>query len=547
MLYAAKIVALAGVYYGAAKLGLELAFETNSVTAVWPPTGIALAALVLGGYRLWPGVALGAFLANSWTGIPVYAVLGITVGNTLEALVGTLLLRRVAGFRPSLERVTDVLALVGLAGVLSTVISATLGVSSLLAAGEISSDSFGSVWRTWWLGDLGGDLVVAPAILVAVTHWPFRQAGDRPLEATAVALLAAAVAVLVFTQSANLTFLAYPILIWACLRFRQLGAVTVCLLLAGVAIPLTAGDHGPFSGNPPDDRLLLAQTYVGVASITALVLAAVVTERRRVEGTLRGIATTLQESLLPHPPDIPGVEVAVDFRPAGEGQLVGGDFYDWFPNEDGSWAVAIGDVAGKGAPAAATAALARYTLRAAAMHERQPSRILDLLNEAVMRQSPGQTCTVAYARIEFDQVGGGRMTLAVAGHPPPLVLRSRGEVEAVGRGTLLGASESPNLTDYHADLRPGDALVFHTDGLTDAYAPGYIVSPAELNATVRSSAGRSAGGIVERIAHAVLHEHGAKPRDDILLLVIRMPGQRREPPRAWLRRGPSRATSRALR
>ena len=545
MLYAAKIAALAGVYYGAAKLGLELAFETSSVTAVWPPTGIALAALVLGGYRLWPGVALGAFLANSWTGIPIYEVLGITAGNTLEALAGAYLLQRVAGFRQSLERVTDVLGLVGLAGLLSTMISATLGVSSLLAAGEISSGAFGSVWRTWWLGDLGGDLVVAPAILVAVTHWPFRRARDRPLEAAAVGLLTGTVATLVFTQPANLTFLVYPILIWACLRFRQLGAVTVCLLLAGVAIPLTAGDHGPFSGNSPDDRLLLAQTYVGVASITALVLAAVVTERRRVEDTLRGIANTLQESLLPHPPDIPGVEVAVDFRPAGERQLVGGDFYDWFPNDDGSWAVAIGDVAGKGAPAAATAALARYTLRAAAMHERRPSRILDLLNEAVMRQSPGQICTVAYARIEFDKAGGGRMTLAVAGHPAPLVLRAAGAVEPVGRGILLGASESVDLTDYHADLRAGDALVFYTDGLTDAYAPGHPVSPAELNATVRSSAGRSAQGIVDRIVGAVLHDDGAKPRDDILVLAIRLPA-RTQDSAAWLQRVPGRVASRGL-
>ena len=131
-LYAAKVVALAGVYYGAAKLGLELAFETPSVTAVWPPTGIALAALVLGGYRLWPGVALGAFLANSWTGVPVYAVLGIAAGNTLEAVVGTYLLRRV-GFRPSLERVRDVLSLAALAAVVSTTVSATFGVTSLLA------------------------------------------------------------------------------------------------------------------------------------------------------------------------------------------------------------------------------------------------------------------------------------------------------------------------------------------------------------------------------------------------------------------------------
>src|SRR5262249_62073153 len=123
--YAVKIAVLAGAYYGTAKLGLDLAFETTSVTAVWPPTGIALAALLLWGYRLWPGVALGAFLANSWTGIPLYAVLGITLGNTLEALAGAYLLRRFAGFRPSLERVRDVIALAALAAILSTTVSAT--------------------------------------------------------------------------------------------------------------------------------------------------------------------------------------------------------------------------------------------------------------------------------------------------------------------------------------------------------------------------------------------------------------------------------------
>ena len=106
----ARICLLAGAYYGAAKLGLSFAFETPSVTAVWPPTGVALAALVLWGPRVWPGVALGAFLANSWTGIPLVATAGITVGNTLEAVAGAYLLRRFADFRPSLERVRDVLA-----------------------------------------------------------------------------------------------------------------------------------------------------------------------------------------------------------------------------------------------------------------------------------------------------------------------------------------------------------------------------------------------------------------------------------------------------
>src|SRR3954468_273278 len=119
-IYALKLLGLAAVYYGSAKLGLSLAFMNSSIGAVWPPTGIALAALVFWGYRMWPAIALGALLANSWTGIPFYSTLGIAIGNTGEALVGALLLRKVADFRPSLERVRDVIALFVFGGILST-------------------------------------------------------------------------------------------------------------------------------------------------------------------------------------------------------------------------------------------------------------------------------------------------------------------------------------------------------------------------------------------------------------------------------------------
>src|SRR5215207_10574832 len=214
-IYAARVAGLAGVYYAAAKLGLSLAFETKSVTAIWPPTGIALAALVLWGYRVWPGVALGAFLANGWTGIPLYAELGIALGNTLEALVGAWLLHRVAGFRPSLERIRDVIALIVLAAGVSTAISASVGVGSLLLAGEIDAGELPSVWRIWWLGDAGGDLVVAPALFVAITQWPFGQIPGRPLEAALVALLLVGIGALVFSQNTALTFLVFPPLIWA--------------------------------------------------------------------------------------------------------------------------------------------------------------------------------------------------------------------------------------------------------------------------------------------------------------------------------------------
>ena len=147
--YVLQIVAVAIAYAASGKLGLHLASGSHSVTAIWPPTGIALAALVLGGYRMWPGVALGALLANLNTDAPAVTVLGIVVGNTLEALTGAFLLRRVGGFRPGLERVRDVISLVVFAAVISTMVSATIGIASLLIGGKISWAMSPSLWRRW--------------------------------------------------------------------------------------------------------------------------------------------------------------------------------------------------------------------------------------------------------------------------------------------------------------------------------------------------------------------------------------------------------------
>jgi serine phosphatase RsbU (regulator of sigma subunit)/integral membrane sensor domain MASE1/anti-sigma regulatory factor (Ser/Thr protein kinase) len=526
LLYAAKLAAIAGAYYGSAKLGLSLAFETGSVTAVWPPTGIALAAVVVWGYRVWPGVVLGAFLANAWTGVPIYTVLGITIGNTLEALVGAYLLQQVASFRPSLERVRDVIALVVLAGAVSTTISATLGVTSLLVANEIAGGDFASVWRTWWLGDLGGDLVVAPAVLVAATWWPFNRAPGRLVEAVGLAALLVAISLVVFSTSTTLIYLIFPPLIWAALRFWQPGAVGTSLIVASVAIPFAEADSGPFAGHPPDERLLLAQTFVGVACVTALVLAAVITERRQVEDTVEYIADTLQESLLPaRLPEIPGVEAAAEFRPAGEPHVVGGDFYDLFQGDDGAWAVVVGDVCGKGASAAAVTGLARYTLRAAAMRESQPSRVLALLNDAMLRQrATHEFCTVAFARIEPNGGQGALATVSSGGHPLPLVLRSEGPVETIGsHGTLLGVVAEPELTDATVELRAGDALVLYTDGLTDAHAPERFVTLADLASALAALAGRPAAEIAREVARNLLDGGERKPRDDVALLVLRLP------------------------
>jgi integral membrane sensor domain MASE1 len=516
------LAAVAAVYVASGKLGLDLAFATSSVTAIWAPTGIALAALVLGGYRLWPAITLGALLTNINTGVPAVTVCGITLGNTLEALAGAYLLREVANFRPSLDRVGDVLALVGFGAILSTTVAATIGVGSLLAGSEIDWSDVGSVWRTWWLGDMGGDLIVAPVLLVLANIRAFRGVPGRALEGLVLAAAIGGVSTIVFTQSTNLLYVVFPLLIWAALRFWQPGAAAAGLAVALFAVIFTAHNKGPFAANGLDDRLVLAQTYVAVGSLTGLVLAAVTLERHRAEQAVAEIAETLQESLVPTPlPDIPGVLSATHFRPAGERYRVGGDFYDLFEAGDGSWACVVGDVVGKGPRAAALTALARYTIREVAAHEGRPSRVLKLLHAAVRRQSDDtEFCTAVYARLD---VSGERPTVTVAsgGHPLPLLMRANGEVEEFGKtGTLLGADMDPSLHERSAELEPGEMLLFYTDGLMDAYAPERFVDVEDIEPILRSCAGRPPSEVIAEVERELLGAPEGEPRDDVAMVAL---------------------------
>jgi PAS domain S-box-containing protein len=296
--YVAGILLLAGVYFGTAKLGLQLASAHPSITAIWPPTGIALAALLIWGYRLWPGVALGAALANTFTAdVPALTVLGITIGNTLEALLGAYLLRAV-GFRPSLDRVRDVLALVVLAAGLSTTVSATVGVTSLWIGDQIhTSGELPSAWRVWWLGDMGGDLLVAPLLLVLASGQGLALRREQVAEACTLLGVLIGLSLLIFSRGSPLSYLIFPPLIWAALRFRQLGATVSSLIVATIAVVFVEQDVGPFARGSPDDSLLLAQTFTGVAGATALLLAAITSERREASIELRRARDRLEEKV----------------------------------------------------------------------------------------------------------------------------------------------------------------------------------------------------------------------------------------------------------
>ena len=236
------------------------------------------------------------------------------------------------------------------------------------------------------------------------------------------------------------------------------------------------------------------------------------------------IARTLQESLLPPElPQPPGIDVAARFRAAGEAFDVGGDFYDVFETSASGWAAVIGDVCGKGPEAAAVTALARYTLRAAAMRERVPSRILATLNEAMLRQRADRRfCTVLYASVTGTS-DGVQLRFASGGHPLPLVVRADGSVSEVGTpGTLLGIVPDPDLVDEVIELQVGDAAILYTDGVTDAAAPDIVREPLDLAGQMGLRGDESADELAQRLLDAALAgDRVGEPRDDIAIVVIK--------------------------
>jgi PAS domain S-box-containing protein len=235
------------------------------------------------------------------------------------------------------------------------------------------------------------------------------------------------------------------------------------------------------------------------------------------------IARTLQASLLPPLlPEVPGIDAGALYRPAGEEHEVGGDFYDLFATAENHWFAVIGDVCGKGAEAAAVTALARYTIRAAAAQRRSPAAILRWVNEAMLREGSSRFCTIALAHLDRS-AGATRLTVAVGGHPAPLVLRADGSVEEAGAGgTLIGLVEDPNLREKTTLLAAGDAVLLYTDGVTEAEAPHRVWEADELAAVVAGAAGATAQELVDHVANAALAGLQTPPRDDVAMLALRL-------------------------
>jgi signal transduction histidine kinase len=282
--YVRGILLIGASYYGAAKLGQTLHY-TASVSAIWPPVGLGIAALYLWGLRWWPAIFVGECLVNAnlfleGNSPPLGSLAGQQLGNILEVIVGAWLLRRLIGQRAALDRTSQVIGLIVAVGT-ATAISATIGTISMLAGDVISSSDVPTFWRTWWLGDSAGALIVLPLVLTWLGH-P-RAALRRMWRAEGLLMLAsvAALATIGVTSSAPVTYLIFPALIWAAFRFGPPGVTLANAINAGLTIALTADRVGAFFKQPISNRTLSTQLYVLIASLTALFLSAVVSERER--------------------------------------------------------------------------------------------------------------------------------------------------------------------------------------------------------------------------------------------------------------------------
>ncbi|HYG77789.1 MAG TPA: MASE1 domain-containing protein [Planctomycetota bacterium] len=284
--YVGQVLAITAIYFLSGRLGLSLAFELPQVTTVWPPSGFALAALLLFGTRCWPGVFAGALLINIALNVPWPAALGIASGNTLEAVAGSLLLKR-AGFKNELERRQDVIALIFIAGMISTTLSATIGTASLYYANLISPSQIAAAWWRCWVGYTASIWGITPLILTWFSRT--RTGAPRRLETAAVFLILLGVCYITMLSglATRLKFLVFPVLAWSALRLGQRNTATACALVTGFAI--AGAQRGTFGWTNASVEELLGglMLFSGVVTFTALMIGALTAEGEKVNAMLR--------------------------------------------------------------------------------------------------------------------------------------------------------------------------------------------------------------------------------------------------------------------
>lgn len=289
----ARVAGVALLYFVVAIVGLQFAVVGSTVTLVWPSSGIALVVVLSLGYRMALGIALGALVANAWMGLPILLAGGIAIGNALEAVMGAWLLTRFASLRRELDRHRDVFALIVLAAMVSTALSAVVGVGTLTLGGVVPFESYLSVWMIWWLGDMMGVLMVAPPLLIWLNHPPPVLSKLQIVEALLLLAILLIVCTVIFSAPelaghgyypASLAVI--PLVVWGALRFEYFGAALVTFLISALAAWGTAHGTGPFVTPSTLASLIGWSIFTNVMAMTGLLIAVSSAAHRHSEAAL---------------------------------------------------------------------------------------------------------------------------------------------------------------------------------------------------------------------------------------------------------------------
>src|SRR6266581_1053034 len=281
------------IYVIAGKIGLNLASLHASASPVWPPAGIGLAAILLLGYRAWPAIFVGAFLVNLTTAGDITTSVAIASGNTLEAVADAWLVNCFAGGKNVFDRPQSVFKF-ALAAAISAVVSPLFGVTSLALDGFADWTNYGAIWVTWWLGDVTGDLIFTPLVLLWGIRWKLAWKKEEAVEVSVLLLLVALLSAVVFggwleisAKNYPIAFICGPIVIWTAFRFTQRETATGIFILSVIAVWGTLRGFGPFVDQSENQSLLAVQSWTAVLAITAMALSAGMAERRRIEEELQ--------------------------------------------------------------------------------------------------------------------------------------------------------------------------------------------------------------------------------------------------------------------
>lgn len=562
-----QTIAIAAAYAAGAQLGFFLASMYSQVSPIWPPEGIALAAMLLIGNRALPGVLIGAVLANYLNNpnIPSAALIGI--GNTGGAFLNAWLIRRFAGI-DILASTSSVLRFL-LAIPAGSALSASVGVTSLVQFGFVESAAYVDVWLTWFFGEMQGFLIVGPLLLTYSKFLTVRWELVRLLECVAFLVLLCLVSYTSFSRIYPLYYLPIPVIILFALRFGEFGATLGSVILSSFAVMQTVGGQGPFSvytGSGTisvNSTLILLDLFIFTVTVTAYILVAVARERQAaLEDSIENMiaverikdqanrelearviertriiarqkqeledqmvmAQTIQNALLPDPVlQFPRCIIDFKYQPM---MKIGGDFVDVkYDASTNSLGLFICDVTGHGVPAALVAALVKMSLNEWYANLSDVGGALLRIQSNLKDKMGEHFITACVAHVNLMT---GELSTARAGHHPLVVLHRDGSSESIRpRGRMLMAHTSPNSEVARLSLVTGDRILLYTDGLTEAVNPaGELIYPEERLIAVVSDRSRDVRGLCNTIFRSVLEESGGEDRieDDITFLLMEYTG-----------------------